>query len=74
MQTIQHKEHEAKGAASLATGSSEAGVQSTSTRRFFDLSSILSRRRSRVRVTEPGGRFDEPKLRRWREPATGGAA
>jgi hypothetical protein len=69
METMQH---EATNAAPLATENSKSGVQPA--RRFFDLSSILSRRRSPERVTEPSCRSDEPKVSRWREPGKGGAA
>jgi hypothetical protein len=68
---------EATNAAPLTTAPLTSGVQTG--RRFFDLSSILSRRRwGHQRITEPSRRFDEPKVSRWRAPEKapekGGAA
>lgn len=69
MDTVQH---EATNATPLTSGDAKSALQPT--RRFFDLSSILSRRRSRERVTEPSARSGELNVSRWREPRKGGAA
>jgi hypothetical protein len=69
MDTVQH---EATNATPLTTEDAKSAGKAT--RRFFDLSSILSRRRSRERVTEPSARSGELKMSRWREPGKGGAA
>lgn len=69
MNTVQH---EATTTTPLTREDATSAVQAT--RRFFDLSSIFSRRRSRPRVSEPSARSGELNMSRWREPGKGGAA